>query len=357
VTNAGPSSGQDIADGDADHSEFDFDTEGKPPGRMAKRPQILALSGGGFRGLYIATFLAQVEAEANYNCRVSKHFDLLTGTSIGGLIAAGLALDIPAATIASKIRTHGPKIFPRIPVYTALKRTVFSAPYSTEALAEAVIETLGKANANRSMAAIDKPLAINAINYTHDRPETFRSKGLAGNNASAVSVLNAVLASAAAPTYFPPKTIGTDTFIDGGLIANAPELVGVSEACGRLGYSLDRLYVLALGTAARRQGASLASIGRPGGVSWVVRRRLVDATMAAQEALAVSQCTTLLGSRYLRIDNEPAQNQVAAIGDMDRTSPLAVQTLETLAQTSWAQHKGTRAFRDFFEGYQAPRPL
>lgn len=353
MTHAEPSSGKDVTDGDADHSDLDFCTDGKTPGRMAKRPQILALSGGGFRGLYIATFLAQVEA--HYNRRISTHFDLLTGTSIGGLVAAGLALDIPAATIACKIKTHGPKIFRRIPAYTELKRKFFSAPYSTEALAKAVIDALGEANANRSMAEIDKPLAINAINYTHDRPETFRSKGLAQNNASTVSVLNAVLASAAAPTYFPPKTIGTDTFIDGGLIANAPELVGVSEACGHLASSLDRLYVLAIGTAARRQGASLASIGRPGGVSWM-RRGLVQTTMAAQEALAVSQCTTLLGSRYLRIDNEPLQNQVAAICDMDRTSPLAVQTLESLAQTSWDQHKGTRAFRDFFEGYRASRP-
>jgi uncharacterized protein len=350
VTPAEPSSGKDITDGDADHSEFGFGTDGKPPG-PAQRPQILALSGGGFRGLYSATFLAH--AEEKYKVRTSDRFDLLTGTSIGGLIAAGLALDIPAATIACKIREHGPKIFRRIPGYTTLKRKLFGAPYSTEALAEAVICALGAANANRSMAEIDKPLAINAINYTHDRPETFRSKGLAGNTASDVSVLNAVLASAAAPTYFPPKTIDPDTFIDGGLIANAPELVGVSEASGRLGYSLDRLYVMAIGTAARQQGASLASIGRPGGISWV-RRGLVQTTMAAQEALAVSQCTTLLGPRYLRIDNEPPQNQVAAISDMDLTSPLAVQTLESLAKASWDLYKGCRAFRDFFEGYRAP---
>jgi len=107
--------------------------------------------------------------------------------------------------------------------------------------------------------------------------------------------------------------------------------------------------VLAIGTAARRQGASLASIGRPGGVSWVVRRRLVEATMAAQEALAVSQCETLLRSRYLRVDKEPAENQVAAIRDLDRASSLAADTLESLAKESWEKHKSEPAFRDFFE--------
>jgi cGAMP-activated phospholipase len=133
------------------------------------------------------------------------------------------------------------------------------------------------------------------------------------------------------------------------LVANAPELVGVSEACRRLGYSLDDLYVLAIGTAARRQGASLASIGRPGGFSWV-RRGIVDTTMAAQEALAVSQCKTLLGTRYLRIDKQPAQNQIAAIKDLDRASALAADTLESLAKDSWDKYKIEMAFLDFFEG-------
>jgi hypothetical protein len=327
----------------------DLELDGnKMPGLPARPPQILALSGGGFRGLYTATFLAQVEAKANYNCRIGKHFDLLTGTSIGGLIAAGLALDIPAATIACKMREHGPKIFYRIPGYTALKRKFFRAPYSTEALANAVNDTLGKEKAKLPMSAINKALAINAINYTHDRPEIFRSKGLAGNAASTASILDAVLASAAAPSYFPPKTIGTDIFIDGGLIANAPELVGVSEACRWLGVSLEGLYVLAIGTAARQQGASLASIGRPSGLSWV-RRGIVDTTMAAQEALAVSQCKTLLRTHYLRIDGEPAQNQTAAIKDLDRASVLAANTLVSLANDTWDKYKIDPAFRDFFE--------
>lgn len=211
------------------------------------------------------------------------------------------------------------------------------------------VDTLGKAIAETPLNALDKPLAINAINFTHGRPEIFRSKGLAGPNASAATVVDAVLASAAAPTYFPAQTINNRTLIDGGLVANAPELVGVTEAVGTMAAPLDEVYVLAIGTASRRQGAALERIGRPSIVSWMVKRALFQSTLAAQEALAHAQCTTLLGDRYLKVDREPQENQVSAIRDLDRTSPAATATLLSLAEESWQENRANPRFVNFFD--------
>lgn len=329
------------------HLDLSTAADARPADADRRRVQILALSGGGYRGLYSASVLEHVEA--HYGLRTSGRFDLLVGTSIGGLIAAALSLDIPAAVISAKIAEHGPRIFKRRRVWTKLKQLAVRAPYSGSALRAAVLETIGQDRAGQPLASLDKPLAICAVNFTHGRPEILRSRGLAGAGASQVSLVDAVLASAAAPTYFPPRRIATDLLIDGGLIANAPELVGVSEACGYLHHAFERLYVLAIGTAARRQGAALGSIGQPSTLGWMVRRGLFQATLGAQEALAASQCAILLGDRYYRVDNEPGQSQVAAIRDLDRTSMEATETLRSLAGDSWNDHRARPAFRRFFE--------
>lgn len=316
------------------------------PLRPSRRHQVLALSGGGYRGLYSATFLQH--AETHFSAPVGKHFDLLAGTSIGALMAAALAFDVPATMIAEKIIEHGPKIFPRRRMLTWTKRTFFRAPYSSETLKEAVTDTIGSENANRSMKTVEKPLLIVALNYTNGSPEVFRSRGLAGLKASDATVLEAVLSSAAAPTYFPPQVVNNETLIDGGVIANGPELLAACEGCGELGWHPDDIYILAVGTASRRQGAALAPIGRPSAFSWMVRRSLFQSTLAAQEVLAASQCRTLFGQRYYRIDREPSEKQVPAIREFDLTSVAAKNTLESLANASWEEHRSNALFRNFF---------
>lgn len=321
-----------------------LDTKAAP--REPRRRQILALGGGGYRGLYSVTFLSHVEQ--SFGCRMATKFNLLAGTSIGGLIAAALAFEIPAATIAEKMIQHGPLIFPRRRFVTPAKQMVFRAPYSAETLKSAVIDTIGKDNVNLSMKEVKKPLAICAVSYTHGSPKIFRSWGLAGGKANDATVLQAVLSSAAAPTYFPPQVVGGETLVDGGIIANAPELVALSEGCGSFGWRLQDTYVLSLGTASRSQGAALGSLGSPSVVSWMVRRKLFQATMAAQEVLAESQCRTLLGDRYYRVDREPAQKQVAAIREFDLATEEATETLQSLASESWNEHQSQAEFRSYF---------
>jgi patatin-like phospholipase/acyl hydrolase len=182
----------------------------------------------------------------------------------------------------------------------------------------------------------------------HGSPKIFRSRGLAGGDTSDETILEAVLASAAAPTYFPPQEQREETIIDGGLIANAPKLLALCEGCGKLAWRIEDTYALALGTASRREGAALTSLGRPSVFSWMVRRKLFQATMAAQEVLATAQCKALLGERYLRIDREPAENQVPAIRDFDRATTQAKKTLQSLANESWNEYQGEARVRGFF---------
>ncbi len=75
------------------------------PGRF----QILSLDGGGLRGMYTAAVLARLEEDLGI--RIVDHFDLIAGTSTGGIIALGLGLGMTPRDILEFYVAHGPRIF------------------------------------------------------------------------------------------------------------------------------------------------------------------------------------------------------------------------------------------------------
>lgn len=296
--------------------------------------QILALSGGGYRGLYTALVLAALESRAGRPLRVV--FDVLAGTSIGALIATALALDMPAKEIANAIETHGPGIFDRriqlgsirLPVANPT-RFLYRARYAREPLA-AAIDHIFAEHASTRLTDISTPLLITAINTDTGKPSIFMSRGLDGN-APAVVVKDALLATSAAPTYFPPHVTPRATFVDGGLIANAPDLVAVTETVRKLGCDLNQTRVLSIGTAGSPHIVTAA--GRePGVISWLLARGLVQLTLSAQEELTVDQCGVLLGNRFLRLDQPPNPNDSPA--GLDRADPNTTQKLRYAADAT-----------------------
>jgi len=75
-----------------------------------RRFQILALDGGGIKGIFSAAFLAALEDDLK--TRITDHFDLIAGTSTGGLIAIALGLGLSPREIVRFYMKHGPAIFP-----------------------------------------------------------------------------------------------------------------------------------------------------------------------------------------------------------------------------------------------------
>src|SRR5258707_15736584 len=73
--------------------------------------QILCISGGGYRGLYTAALLEELEKRAGKP--LAQVFDLIAGTSIGGVLGIGLAAQIPAATFRKTFEENGATNFPR----------------------------------------------------------------------------------------------------------------------------------------------------------------------------------------------------------------------------------------------------
>lgn len=192
--------------------------------------KVLCIDGGGIKGLYSAKILEHFEEK--FACCISDYFDMLCGTSTGGLIALALSLKIPTAEICRFYEEEGPKIFPEYPKWLSfLRQTVLSGKYSDEPLRAALRKMFG----DRKIAQSHNLLCIPSYSLTEARPWIFKFDHKEGdlsrdNKALYVDV---ALATSAAPTYFPLVEIpyyDYKQFVDGGVWGNNPSLVGFIEA-------------------------------------------------------------------------------------------------------------------------------
>lgn len=200
--------------------------------------KILSIDGGGIKGLYSATILR--EFETKFNCRISDYFDMICGTSTGGLIALGLALKIPAAELVNFYIESGPEIFPsstEMKIFNKkisrrfLKQVLFNGKYSDKPLRKALTEVFG----DHTLGDSHNLLCIPSYTITEARPFIFKYDHPEGNldRDNGCRIVDVALATSAAPTYFPLAEIpyyNNKQFIDGGIWSNNPTLTGLLEA-------------------------------------------------------------------------------------------------------------------------------
>ncbi|MFB9980178.1 CBASS cGAMP-activated phospholipase [Mesorhizobium kowhaii] len=307
-------------------------TQGTPA--AATSPfQILSLSGGGYRGLFTAVILEKLEQQAGRPLR--ECFDLIAGTSIGGILACGIAAGIPASQMRDAFERLGSGIFDRRlqmfgrRLFPVPRLGLLSARYSQAGLEKAIDEVLGGFS-ERGLGSIGKPLLVPSVSSTNATTVLFESGAFAGSRA-AVVLRDVALATAAAPTYFPEHVIGENSFVDGGIVANAPDAIVIIKAMSSFGRHSSELKLLSVGTAAEAMG----EVFRPGRASgvlrWMILRDLFGLTVTAQQALAVGLVRELLGSRYVRIDILPDKRRGKAIG-LDKAGRTAADTLKELAR-------------------------
>ena len=223
--------------------------------------RILALDGGGLRGSFGAGFLAAIERRLPPGRRLADCFDLLAGTSTGGILAAGLAAGLSAADLVDFYRRRGPGIFtprpkfvPRAsvrPVFPlanwVFKRKtgggmddLFRARYCPDALLASFLEAFGGTKLGDVHRDRGAKLIVPAVNLSRGRIHIFRTPHLPAGALPAGVVKNdcdpclrladVLVAATAAPTYFPHKVIAGEAYCDGGVFANNPTVLAVAEA-------------------------------------------------------------------------------------------------------------------------------
>lgn len=304
--------------------------------KVANPFQILCLSGGGFRGLFSICVLEELEQRAGVPLR--DCFDLVAGTSIGGIVACGLVAGVAASDIRQRFEEAGGGIF------TGKGAGIFSAKHPVLRLRAIVEEVLGE-QSGVTLRTLNRPLIVPAVDASNGRPVVFRSGESAGSDRD-VALLDVALATSAAPTYFPDHPIGNRAHIDGGVIANAPDLLAIGDALSRFGERIENVRMLSIGTAGHHDAELFRGSRRTGKLGWVLPRKLggrdlFGLTIGAQEILAVTTAVSLLGQRHIRIDSVPDAAQAPRIG-LDVTGKDAVTILSTLARNAIEEADRTR---------------
>jgi predicted acylesterase/phospholipase RssA len=305
--------------------------------------QCLALTGGGYRGLFTARALAIIEQECG--SPVGRCFDLTCGTSIGGILALAVAFEVPMSQVVSVFESHGSIIFPahQRPTSTAGKLwDLFqyrSKPkYDAGALRD-VVAALIPANAILGDAL--HPVAIPAVNVTEGKPQVFKTRHVVEWNRDwKLKVVDIALATSAAPTFFQLAEISNNLYVDGGLFANAPDLVGLHEAEHFLGVSTAAFRLLSIGTTTQNYSISYAA-GRDFGISeWMAGARLLNVIISSQQQFVEQLMRHKLADRYVRIDHIPSDEQANDLG-LDSATEAARKTLLGLAEKSVTDILGT----------------
>jgi hypothetical protein len=305
-------------------------------------PLILSLSGGGFRGYFTALVLTSLEDLLGAQC--NKIFDMIAGTSIGGIIALGLAHGAPARSIAQSISWHGSTIFPALRFRRA--RRLFGPPYGTAGLCAAIREIIpDSAEIPLSLAGTRVMVAAVSPGSTALVTASSWDRGFTAE----MTTVDAALATSAAPTYFPthrarlgPGGPSMD-LVDGGIAANAPDMLAIHHAVASLGFPERRIAMLSVGTCAAVGGAPgsahPAAFGAIGTLRRLGGRGIIELMMAVQEARGVEEARVRLGGqRHLRIDRPQGSEQSPSLG-LDDASDAAKRTLEDLATAAGRELK------------------
>jgi hypothetical protein len=284
--------------------------------------RILSLDGGGIMGAFAASALAAFERATGR--RIVEHFDLITGTSTGGIIAIGLAMGATAEEIRRFYEEEGATIFPgRVGVkrWVGRVKNLFRPKFSSEALRETIRKVVG----NQPLKEAKTRLVIPSYDVNVGKVYLFKTPHHKTYTDNAdLPAVDVALATSAAPTYFPAHTIpGLGTFIDGGLWANCPAIVGVVEALDFLGKAPEQVRMLSLSTTS--YPFHIGNPDRPRGlVGWAPV--LLDTLMFGQIQASVntSYCLLKRGTFHridpqvppgtFRLDNPASTPQLIGLG-------------------------------------------
>lgn len=257
---------------------------------MTPPRRILTIDGGGLKGMIPAAFLAQIEEQVGKP--LHQYFDLIVGTSTGGIIAAGLAVGFTAEHIAGIYREAGPRIFPTLNWLsrarlwsTGLVRT----KYPTARLRCELEKQFGK----REIATAKTRLVIPSWDRSAQREYVWKTRHCGRFRSDHTKpILDALISTASAPTYFSssPRHGGTG-LIDGGVWANNPMLIAAIEALGILKWAPESIHMLSLGCV-REDDIAPESGGL---LHWAFPG--VSLLMQAQSRLAIGGTYLLTGDR------------------------------------------------------------
>ena len=329
---------------------------------------ILTCDGGGIRGLIPALLAQQLDQELDFLKRVN----LFAGTSTGGLIALGLASEVPISTLVDIYMTRGAEVFkpygsfspipPRAltnmyPQASTLPVDLLHVKYTDAGLKKLVKQTFP---ATKTLSELSRKVLVTAFDlYQADRKAwaPISLTNLPGSKTSDIRVLDAALSTAGGPVYFPPHVFEHNgkkrAFIDGGVYANNPGLLAATSVMAsgtlkRRGLAFENIKLLSLGTGFTLNGIPPQNLLPPewyGVLAWMSPITLsptpplplLEVLMSGVSDTDTFQCQQILGDNFRR-GNVQLKAPVD-LGDYQKVGELKKWTDAYMASAEWQEIK------------------
>lgn len=267
--------------------------------------RILALDGGGIKGAFTASALATLEKSLGLS--IVDHFDLVAGTSTGGILAIGLGMELNSQQLLQFYRERGPVIFPVTRLHQQWWRKVrhfFIPKYSQDVLFKELKKAYFPDDKKKVLGDSKCRLVIPAYDAVSGACHVFRTPhNQLLTSDKFTNAAEVALATAAAPTYFSAakvrNMIANATYFDGGVWANCPAMAAIIEAVCYLDVPLDRIDILSIGTT--EEPFTVKMMKRSGILRW--GKTLIELLINAQVESSVQHAERLVGEpRFLRIN-------------------------------------------------------
>ncbi|MGE4537617.1 MAG: CBASS cGAMP-activated phospholipase [Desulfovibrio sp.] len=286
--------------------------------------RIISIDGGGIKGFLPALVLAVMESSPGSS--IGSMADMLAGTSTGAILALGLAAGIPALEMANFYRSKGPAIFRRS--WGKRLRSCFGVAdeqYSNDGLHTGLREIFG----NKKLSDLATPCMAVAYEIETRQAVFFTSWDAKRDPHRDFTLVDAAMASAAAPTYFEPwaaMSVAGDRLacIDGGVAANDPALCAMVEAL-KAGHPIESIRLVSLGTGREDRAYLLKRARNWGFAAWA--RPLLDILFAAASDITDHHCRHMLPGRYVRLQQDFSE----PVG-MDQTDDTAWAVMRMCAR-------------------------
>lgn len=310
-----------------------------PQGRLFR---ILSIDGGGIRGVFPAAVLAELENRFLGGGSIANHFDMIAGTSTGGIIALALAHGMTAQQALKIYLDRGEHIFPPAAGLGRVSRALrwlFKPKHNQSALKDELLRIFGDKVLDDAITRLVIPSfegrhgelflykTPHHPDYQKDRHKRFA---------------HVALHTTAAPSYYPGVEDDGYVMIDGGIWANNPVMNALVDVLACFDIARDDVRILSLGT-----GESTFTVGeraRNGGIKDWAFMRSFNAAARAQSRNALGQAYLLVGKNNVTRIDVPESNSPIAMDDVSRSVrelPLVARSL-----VEGAGHHIERVFLD-----------
>lgn len=253
--------------------------------------KILSLSGGGFRGLITLVALQKLETRHG---KLNNYFDIIAGTSAGGIIGACLASGMRVNDIIDLWLRLGSDVFKpnRLRGYA-------NAKYRIEDLERVVKSVLGN-----SLQQGKAKLIVTAFDDVTESAMVLKSH----DNKHAFTLADFAIATAAAPTYFAPYKVKGFSFIDGGVFSTNPSREAVTEALMLGAINIEHI---SIGTGYHKMNIN---VGNWGVLQWILAGRTPIVRIFMESSSDVAVKTASMIGNYKHYDVPIAREHA----DMDK---------------------------------------